>query len=110
MSGGGLLLFKKLSVSVGLGGRRRMNPFHWRREYQVAWIVFCLVGGMAGLFFAWLESPVRVMANYTMEVNPSLMFLLWLLRPLRYWHWPLFGISFVGLTFYAAMLVFVRSK
>lgn len=65
---------------------------------------------MAGLFFAWIESPVRVTANYTMEGNPSFMFLLWLLHPSRYWHWPLFGIVFVGLTFYAAMLVGVRSK
>jgi hypothetical protein len=87
-----------------------MNPLHWNREYQVAWIAFCIVGGMAGLFFAWLESPVRVMVNYTMEGNPYLMFLLWLSRPSRYWHWPFFGISFVGLTFYAAMLVLVRSK
>jgi hypothetical protein len=87
-----------------------MNPLHWRREYQVAWIVFCIVGGMAGLFFAWTESPVRTMANYTMGANPSLMFFLWLLYPSRYWQWPLFGIAAVGLTFYAVMLVKVQSK
>ena len=87
-----------------------MNPLHWRREFQVAWIAFCLVGGMAGLFFAWTELAVRTMANYTMEGNPSLMFLLWLLHPSRYWQWPLFGIVFVGLTFYAMMLVRVQSK
>jgi hypothetical protein len=85
-----------------------MNPFHWRREYQIAWILFCLVGGMAGLFFAWTESPFRMVANYTMDGNPSLMFLLWLSHPSRYWQWPLFGIVFVGLAFYAAMLTRVQ--
>ncbi len=85
-----------------------MNPLRWSREHQVAWIAFCMAGGMAGLLFAWTESPVRTMANYTMDGNPSLMFLLWLLRPSRYWQWPLFGVVFVGLTFYAAMLVRAR--
>jgi hypothetical protein len=87
-----------------------MNPLGWRRQYQVALIAFCIVGGMAGLFFAWTESAVRTMANYTVGVDPSRTFLLWLLRPAGYWPWPLFGVVFVGLTFYAAMLVFVRSK
>ncbi len=82
-----------------------MNPLRWRREHQIAWIAFCVVGGMAGLFFAWMESPVRAMATYTMDGNPSLMFLLWLSRPSRNWLWPLFGVLFVGLTFYAAILV-----
>jgi hypothetical protein len=35
------------------GGRTARN--------QVAWIAFGVVGGMARLFFAWMESPVRVM-------------------------------------------------
>jgi len=87
-----------------------MNPLHWRREYQVAWIVFCIVGGMAGLFFAWIESSVRTMANYTMGASPSRMFVSWLLYPSQYWQWPLFGIAFVGLTFYAVMLVKVQPK
>jgi hypothetical protein len=39
-----------------------MNPLHWKREYQIAWIAFCLIGGMAGLFFAWMESTGRKLA------------------------------------------------
>jgi hypothetical protein len=82
-----------------------MNPLRWRREHQVAWIAFCILGAMAGLFFAWTESGVRAMVNYTVEGNPSLMLFLWLLHPSRYWQWPLFGIIFFGLAFYAAMLI-----
>ena len=82
-----------------------MNPLQWRREYQVAWIVFCTVGGMAGLFFAWMESGTRMMANYTVGVDPSRLFFVWLVHPSGYWHWPLFGIIFVALTFYAVMLL-----
>src|SRR5258708_6040516 len=97
------------SIQTGKGqsnlGEGHMTPLHWRREYQVAWIAFCIVGGTTGLFFAWIESPARTMANYTMGVNPSAIFFLWLLHPFQYWTWPLFGVIFVGLTFYAAMLI-----
>jgi hypothetical protein len=82
-----------------------MNPLRWRREYQLAWILFCVVAGMAGLFFAWMESGMRVMANYTVGVDAPKIFLLWLLHPSGYWLWPVLGIVFVGLTFYAVMLV-----
>jgi hypothetical protein len=85
-----------------------MNPLHWRREYQVAWVAFCILGAMAGLFFAWTESGVRAMVNYTVEGNPSLMLFLWFLRPSRYWQWPLVGVIFFGLGFYAAMLIKVQ--
>ena len=86
-----------------------MNPLQWRREYQLAWIVLCIVGGMAGLFFAWMESGTRMMTNYTLNVDVTWVFLLWLLHPSGYWLWSVFGIVFIGLTFYAAMLVRVRS-
>jgi MFS family permease len=93
--------------SIMLGGA--MNPLQWRREYQLAWIVLCIVGGMAGLFFAWMESGTRMMTNYTLNVDVTWVFLLWLLHPSGYWLWSAFGIVFIGLTFYAAMLVRVRS-
>jgi hypothetical protein len=86
-----------------------MNPLQWRCEYQLAWIVFCVVGGMAGLFFAWMESGTRMMVNYTLGVDVTRVFLLWLLHPSGYWLWLVFGVVFIGLTFYAAMLVRVRS-
>jgi hypothetical protein len=87
-----------------------MNPFRWRREHQVAWIAFWVVGGMAGLFFAWMESAARITATYTMGVDAPRMFILWMLRPAGYWLWPLYGAVFVGLTFYATMLVRGRTK
>jgi hypothetical protein len=37
------------------------------------------------------------------------LFILWLLHPSGYWLWPVFGIVFVGLTFYGAMLVRTRA-
>jgi hypothetical protein len=33
-----------------------MNPLRWKREYQVSCVAFCVVDGMAGLFFAWVDS------------------------------------------------------
>jgi hypothetical protein len=48
-----------------------MNPLggNASRQHQVAWIAFCIAGGMAELFFAWMESAARVTANDTMEAN-----------------------------------------
>jgi hypothetical protein len=92
-------------------GRQRMNPLRWKREYQVAWIAFCLIGGMAGLFFAWIESTGRKLAiSDTLGLGAQVWFFAWLTDPSQYWQWPFFGAVFVGLIFYAAMLVVVRSK
>ena len=76
-----------------------MNPLHWRRKYQVAWIAFCTVGGMAGLFYAW-----TVAVHPCCAPNDWHRFFLWLSSPSRYWPWPFFGIVFPGLIFYAAVL------
>jgi hypothetical protein len=88
-----------------------MNPLHWKREYQIAWIAFCLIGGMAGLFIAWMDSTGRKLAiSNTLDLGTQAWFYAWLADPSQYWQWPLFGAAFVGLTFYAVMLVVVRSK
>src|SRR5262245_34202408 len=77
-------------------GRQRMNPLHWRREYQVAWIAFCLIGGMAGLFFAWMESTGRKLAiSDTLGLGAQVWFFAWLTDPSQYWQWPLFGATFI---------------
>jgi hypothetical protein len=101
---------RSVRVEINFNLSHEMNPLQWRREHQVAWIAFCIVGAMAGLFFAWMESGARVTANFTMGVNAPWMFMLWLLHPAGYWLWPLYGIAFVGLTFYATMLVGRRAK
>src|SRR5712672_4170624 len=82
-----------------------------RREHQVAWIGFCIIGGMAGLFFAWMDSIGRKLAiSKTGGFGAQACFFAWLPDPSQYRQWPLFGVVFVGLTFYALMLVRVRSK
>jgi hypothetical protein len=82
-----------------------MNPLHWKREYLVAWIAFSVVGGMAGLFLAWMDSTGRKLAvSNTLRLGVQVWFFAWLTDPSQYWQWPLFGIVFVGLTFYAVML------
>ena len=74
-------------------------------------IAFSIVGGMAGLFFAWMDSAGRKLAiSNTLGLGVQVWFFAWLTDPSQYWQWPLFGIVFVGLTFYAVMLVLVRSK
>jgi hypothetical protein len=80
-----------------------MNPLHWRRGYQVAWIAICIVSGLTGLFFAWTDSTAHIVARS--QGNTSHWFFLWLSHPSGYWQWPLFGFVFVGLIFWAAMLV-----
>jgi hypothetical protein len=37
-----------------------MNPIRWKRQDQVAGLAFCAVGAIAGIFFAWLDSPFRI--------------------------------------------------
>src|SRR5258708_30051238 len=73
-----------------------MNPLHWKREYQIAWIAFCLIGGMAGLFIAWMDSTGRKLAiSNTLGLGTQAWFFAWLADPSQYWQWPLFGAVFV---------------
>ena len=83
-----------------------MNPLRWRGEYQAVWIALCIVGGMAGLLFAWMDSPVRKLAtSNTGGFGTQTWFFAWLKDPSQYWQWPFFGIILAGLIFYAVMLI-----
>jgi hypothetical protein len=58
-----------------------------------------------------MESTGRKLAiSDTLGLGAQARFFAWLTDPSQYWQWPLFGAVIVGLTFYAAMLVVVRSK
>jgi hypothetical protein len=57
--------------------------------------VFIIRLHFAILFFALVVTGSRLGTRLTRRAQA------------RYWHWLFFGISFVGLTFYAAMLVLV---
>lgn len=84
-----------------------MNPLTWRLELQIAGAMCCVVGAMAGVFFAWMESPFRRIANSNISgewSNSSTVFLQWLSYPHLYWVWPFFGGLIAALAFYAFML------
>jgi hypothetical protein len=65
-----------------------MNPLDWRREHLFAWILFCLVGALIGLLFAWFDSPFRQLCRATISgdfANCGQVLSLWLGHPSQYW-------------------------
>jgi hypothetical protein len=78
-----------------------MNPFRWRPEHQVAGVIACLLGAIAGMFFAWTKSPFQ---ELLLHHDYTDVFLSWLWYG-HYWPWPLLGSVIAGLTFYAAQLL-----
>jgi len=85
-----------------------MNPFHWRREHQLAWIVFCLIGCTLGLLFAWLQDPFYQLCHVSLSgqwANCTRVFFEWLPNVALYWPWPALGTILAGLSFYAAQLL-----
>jgi hypothetical protein len=76
-----------------------MNPLHWQREHQTAWIVTSIVGALLGLLPAFIDLPPFSFSE------PWQMFAAWLLLPKAYWLWPLLGFLITGLVFYAAQLL-----
>jgi hypothetical protein len=80
-----------------------MNPLDWRRENQAAGIAFCIAGAIAGIFFAWMDSPVRQLSSHALSgewANPTNAFLFWLSHVGLYWPWPTMGACTAGLIFY----------
>jgi hypothetical protein len=75
-----------------------MNPRHWYRVHQVAWIVSSAIGAIAGLMVAFTHSPL-------FSVSPLHAFLVWLSFPELYWQWPIFSFLVTGITFYAMQLL-----
>jgi hypothetical protein len=81
-----------------------MNPLGWLRQNQVAGLAFCAVGAIAGIIFAWIDSPIRQFASHVPGINAGDAFLRWLSNINVYWPWPLMGICFTGLLFYGVQL------
>jgi hypothetical protein len=80
-----------------------VNPLTWSRQHQVAGASFCAVGAIAGVFFAWLDSPFRQLSSHSLSgewSNAADVFLLWLSHVGFYWPWPLMGAWVAGLAFY----------
>jgi hypothetical protein len=72
-----------------------MNPWHWNRVHQVAWIVSSAIGAVVGLMLAFTHSPL-FSGSQTLHA-----FVVWLSFPELYWQWPVFSFLVTGITFYA---------
>lgn len=76
-----------------------MNPLHWKREHQQAWLVISLSGTIAGLLFGFIHSP------YFTILQTWQAFVAWLAFPESYWPWLVFGFLVTGAIFYAVQLL-----
>jgi hypothetical protein len=84
-----------------------MNPLDWKRQHQLAGIAFCAVGAIAGIFLAWMDSPLRQLSSHSVSgewANATNVFLLWLSHVGLYWPWPLMGACAAGFAFYGVQL------
>jgi hypothetical protein len=79
-----------------------MNPLRWPIERKVAFAAFCIFGALGGVFFAWLESPLRRFAAD--RGNYGSAFVFWLGRIDQYWPWLLYGALAAACLFYAVEL------
>jgi hypothetical protein len=85
-----------------------MNPLRWKREHLIAWVLFCVVGAMVGLLFAWLQDPFYGICQSSFSgewANCARVFLEWLPHPMLYWPMVAFGVLIPGVTFYAVQLL-----
>lgn len=85
-----------------------MNPLGWRREHQLAWFLTCILGGMAGLLFAWFTSLLYILSRVTVSgefADSQHLFFAWLPNWRLYWLWPMIGFVFVGTSFYIFRLL-----
>jgi protein-S-isoprenylcysteine O-methyltransferase Ste14 len=77
------------------------------RHLEVAGVAFCAVGAIAGIFFAWIDSPFRQLSSHSVSgewANTTNVFLLWLSHVGLYWPWSLMGACAAGLAFYGVQL------
>jgi hypothetical protein len=84
-----------------------MNPLHWKRDDIAALIVFCAVGALGGLAFAWLDSPMHSLCQHSISgewSNCTRVLLMWLQHPSIYWSAMLSGALVPGLAFYGFQL------
>jgi hypothetical protein len=84
-----------------------MNPLDWKREHQLAGVAFSAVGAIAGIFFAWLDSPIREFSSHYVSgqwANSTKWFFQWLAHFGLYWPWPVIGALTTGLAFYGLQL------
>lgn len=84
-----------------------MNPLHWKREHQLALAISIALGAIAGVLFAWFDSPLYRLSRASLSgplADPTQVFFLWLPHVELYWPWPVLGAVILGSLFYVARL------
>jgi hypothetical protein len=84
-----------------------VNPIHWSARRKIAGVLFVIFGALAGIFFAWLDSPFRALSSHSLSgewADYTQVFLMWLSHPHLYWSWLVFGILAAAIGFYAVEL------
>lgn len=81
-----------------------LNPFRWDTRRKLAGLLFTSLGALAGIFFAWLESPFRAFSSQTLWVDSTAVFFTWLSRWHLYWPWLACGGLAAAIGFYAVEL------
>jgi hypothetical protein len=76
----------------------KINPIHWTREHQFAWVVIIAIGAIAGALLGFIHSPLFMSQTWR-------GFTVWLSFPDAYWPWPLLSFLITAVTFYAVQLV-----
>ena len=75
-----------------------MNPFSWTLQHRVAWFIVSVSGAVAGVLFAFIQSPL-FFAPQGWSVFAS-----WLWSPGLYCVWPVAGFFGTALLFYLVQL------
>lgn len=84
-----------------------MNPLRWSTERKLAGLLFCALGALGGIFFAWLDSPLRALSSHSVSgewADYTDVFLVWLSHWHSYWPWLTFGTTAAAIGFYAVEL------
>ncbi len=75
-----------------------MNPFRWTRQHRMAWLIVSMTGAVAGVLFAYIQSP------FFFAPRGWRIFEAWLWTPSTYWVWPVAGFFVTATLFYLAQL------
>jgi len=73
-----------------------VNPLHWTRQHQLAWVVITVLGAVLRALLGFIRSPFFSM------MQPWQVSVEWLSHPQSYWLLPSFGFLIAGQTFDAA--------
>jgi hypothetical protein len=76
-----------------------MNLLSWPREHQLALLVTCILGGLIGMFLAFVTFMLQERAT-----AHGALFFVWFGNADLWWSWPIFCGAIAGLGAYAIRL------